>query len=400
MRIVQIGAAYIGAQYKIENSIHNYVTAHGDDSYILFALGESTNQRIIKYESRVKNVIRRLFVKAFGKNPHFSILSTIRVISLLKKIDPDVVHLHILHHGYLDYIVLFNYLEKKKKPVVYTMHDMWAFTGGCYYYSSTGCENFKSGCNDCTMPCSLLDCPPQKTNYYFMKKNSLYKKITDLSFVSVSEWVYQEFNKSLLKGYSHKLIWNGLELEEVPDQHNLKCDYRNERFRIVAVALSWGERKGISRFLELSKLLDDRFEIILIGDVDIKYVENADNKIQFVGPIKDKSELYRHYCAADINLSMSSEETFGMTFLEAAIVGTRSIGLNNTAVPQILKLLDGYVVDNVQEVASLLNHLFSNRILCKLDNEKISKIRNTFSSELMAQKYYELYKDMYDRGTL
>ena len=93
-------------------------------------------------------------------------------------------------------------------------------------------------------------------------------------------------------------------------------------------------------------------------------------------------------------MSLSSEETFGMTFLEAAMVGTKSIGLNNTAVPQILNILDGFVVNEMTDTIELLNRLVLNKSVCKLDDEKIRIIRHDFSSELMAQKYYELYKRM------
>ena len=394
MRIVQIGGTFIGAQQGIETSIHNYLGNHGDDSYILYAIGNSEDAGVIKYEHKIQNIIRRTLTKVSDNNPHSSILSTNRIIALLKRINPDIVHLHILHHGYVDYITLLKYLRKKNIPVVYTMHDMWAFTGGCYYYSSIGCEKFKTDCSSCTMVRSKLDCSRKHTHHYLKLKKNLFADIDNLAFVSVSEWVNKEFNQSLLSCYFNTLIWNGIDINSIPKVRSKQPIKNSEKFRIIAVAISWGERKGILRFIELAKKLDDRFEIVLVGEVAQQYRQIANKNVIFFGPIDNKDELYELYYNADINMSLSSEETFGMTFLEAAMVGTKSIGLNNTAVPQILNILDGFVVNEMTDTIELLNRLVLNKSVCKLDDEKIRIIRHDFSSELMAQKYYELYKRM------
>ena len=393
MRIVQIGGTYIGAQQGIETSIHNYLCTHGEDSYILYAIGDSDDTTIIKYENKTMSVIRRVLAKVTCNNPHSSIISTLRAISLIERINPTLVHLHILHHGYLDYILLLRYLGKKKIPVVYTMHDMWAFTGGCYYYSSIGCDKLKYNCSNCSMERSKLDCPARNTQHYLVLKKQLFANLANISFVSVSDWVYKEFNQSLLRCYYSTVIWNGIDVKSIQELRTLEYDATNRKFRIISVANNWGDRKGISKFIELSKMLDERFEIVLIGNVDQQYKQHADKKIIFFGPIKDKAELYNQYKCADINVSLSSEETFGMTFLESALVGTKSIGLNNTAVPQILEKLDGFVVDDYNDVFNLLNQLVFDRSSCKLDDEMISNIQHEFSSEYMAQRYYELYEN-------
>ena len=132
MKIVQIGGTFVSAQKKIESSIHNFVKAAGHESKILYAISESNDENIICYETRFQNLIRRFLRKYIGKNPHFSVLSTLNIIRHIEKYKPDVVNFHVMHNGYMDYVILLKYLAKKSIPVVFTAHDMWYFTGGCY----------------------------------------------------------------------------------------------------------------------------------------------------------------------------------------------------------------------------------------------------------------------------
>lgn len=114
MRILQIGATYVGAQEKIEYIIHRYLENRGHESFILYAYGTSNDARVIKYESKCTNIMRRILWKYLDRTPHAALLSTIQLLSKIEKIHPDIVHLHILHHGYIDYILLLKYLSRKK----------------------------------------------------------------------------------------------------------------------------------------------------------------------------------------------------------------------------------------------------------------------------------------------
>lgn len=392
MRVVQIGATYVGAQEKIESAIHNYLKKNGHKSYILYAIGNSEEPDIIRYENLLENLLRRGLLKIAGKNPHCAVLSTLRLICNIERFNPDVAHLHILHHGYIDYIMLLKYLAKKKIPVVYTLHDMWAFTGGCYYYFDVQCNSFQTGCSDCPKKTCELDCRQNKTGKYFETKMQLFKKLNKICFVSVSKWVNEEVIKSGIGAYPQYIVWNAIENNRLITSPVKK---ETDKFYIIGVAANWGERKGISRFIELGKALDDRFRIILVGEAGESVKMNAPDNIVFFGKIEDKIELYNIYAGADINLSMSLEETFGLTFLEAALTGTKSIGLRSTAVPEIIGKVNGYVVaPKVGAVVDLLNILVENREACKLTDAQVESIRNKFSAENMAKHYLGIYREM------
>ena len=70
-------------------------------------------------------------------------------IEEVKEYNPDIIHLHNIHGYYINIEILFNYLKEANKPVVWTLHDCWTFTGHCSHFDYVGCDKWKSGCNNC-----------------------------------------------------------------------------------------------------------------------------------------------------------------------------------------------------------------------------------------------------------
>lgn len=393
MKIIQIGGTFVGAQKKIESSIHNFLQTTGHESKILYAIGESDDKNIICYENRFLNLIRRFLRKYIGKNPHFSLLSTLNIIRYIEEYKPDVVNFHVMHNGYMDYVILLKYLANKKIPVVFTAHDMWFMTGGCYHYADIGCEEFKKGCLNCPKHKKELDCSQRKTGKYFLQKKRLFEKLHRISFISVSAWVHAEISRSHLNRYQNYLVWNALDdmepLAVVP-----AFDLPNGKFKIIGVAGSWTESKGINRFFELASLLGDDFEITLVGGINNAWKAFAPNNMRFAGSISNSTELQKLYASSDLHVSMSLEETFGMTFVESAFAGIRSMGFNCTAIPGVLKKVHGYIIPaaDVAAAAEQIRLLSNNRINCRLSETEYTEIVKIFSANGMAKEYAEIYE--------
>ena len=390
MRIMQVGAAFVGAQKIIEGEIHRWLIKNGHESKVLFAVGEPDDNNTVCYETPIESLLRRTMCRAFGIHPCFAFLQTRRIVWHIKKWKPDVVHLHVLHHGYVDYISLFNYLAREQIPVVYTMHDMWAATGGCYYYSVQRCGKFQDGCRACEADPAMLDCRPKQAEKLFSVKKALFEKLDKLCFVAVSPWVEAEARRTMLAQYPICTVWNAL-------ASPLNVDLPQEatgKFRILGVAACWDKRKGIDRFFELAQLLGDRFEIKLVGDVEETVKAKAPRNILFPGRVNDSAQLFALYAQADLHVSMSFEETFGMTFIEAAFAGTKSMGFDKTAVPYVIGNLFGYIIksENVSGMVDVILNLSKHREDCKLNLEQMAAVKDFFSSEKMGQGYYTVYE--------
>ncbi len=393
MKILQIGATFVGAQKKIEYAIHEYAQKQGHESSILYAIGESDDKRIVCYENRLDSVIRRGLRKVLGKNPHFAFISTLKLIRQIRKFNPDMIHIHIIHHGYLDYEMLLKYLIKMNKPVVFTVHDMWFFTGGCYYYSAVGCDGFMSGCKHCPESDIRLDCRKDVTEKYLKRKLKLFDDLKNISFVSVSPWVYSEIKKSGLQKFPQYLIMNSIDRAKDTFYEAKKRD----KFTIIGVATNWDDRKGLRRFYELGILLSEKCDIILVGNVAEHLKNGAPDNIIFYGYTNCSDELYELYSSCDLHVSMSFEETFGLTFVEAALSGIRSVGFYSTAIPAVLEKTNGYIISSctVEEAALKIRELIENRYMCSISGEEYFRIKEYFSPQRMATEYIRVYDEMY-----
>lgn len=390
MRVLQIGGTYVGAQRIIEGETHRWLIKNGHESRVLYAIGEPDDENTVCYETRPENLSRRLFSKIFGNNPRYARPQTRRMIRYIKEWKPDVVHLHVLHHGYTDYIFLLDFLAREQIPVVFTMHDMWEATGGCYYYSAQQCDGYRRGCCNCPAESVTLDCRSSQTEKYFSIKKEIFKKLYHPCFVAVSPWVAEEAEQTALSAYPIYTIWNAIrhtETLQFPEK-------TNDKFVIIGVAACWDERKGIDRFLKLAQLLGDGYEIRLVGDVSPDIRESASRNIVFLGRVNDTVKLTALYAEADLHISMSFEETFGMTFIEAAFAGTKSLGFNKTAIPYVIEKVFGYVIDSndVSDMVNTIHELNQHRENCKLNSEEMVAVRDFFSADCMAKGYYHVYE--------
>ena len=127
------------------------------------------------------------------------------------KLDPDIIHLHNLHGYYINVKVLFDYLRTANKPVVWTLHDCWPFTGHCSHFQYVGCSKWLTGCYDCP---NIQGYPKSwyidnsKLNY--SEKKALFNGIRQMVIVSPSEWLQIIYEIHFLSGHSIRVINNGV----------------------------------------------------------------------------------------------------------------------------------------------------------------------------------------------
>lgn len=394
MRVVQISGGYVGAQKKIESALHKHLIENGNESIILCAFGSTDGESgVFEYATKAERFFNR-FIRKISKNSvSASRVSTLRLIHIIKKFSPDIVHLHTIHHDYLNFDLLFKYLSREKHKIVYTLHDMWPFTGGCYYYSNIDCDGFLRGCENCRNNNVIaMDSPAKCSAKMLQKKMKAFQSCKRIVFVAVSDWVRKEALKTFLKDYPLCTVWNAVSCDF---ENGLSTQKEDSPFRIIGVATSWTDRKGINRFLQLAEILGNDYEIVLVGDVHSEIRKNAPSNIRFVGRILDQKKLFRLYETSDLHVSMSYEETFGMTFVEAAFAGIKSIGFDRTAISQVVPKVHGFLVDcSVDAVAEKVRSLLGCVELCRLTKEEHKEICDFFSVDNMCSGYISIYKSL------
>jgi len=396
IRVAQVGATFIQAQRQIEYAIHNSLKKNNIESKIFYAIGNANDGNIVRYETKAEEIFRRAGNKLLIKSPIFSFFQTRRLIRYIGSFQPDIVNLHTIHHGTIDYKKLFRYFIKKQIKVVYTIHDMWPFTGGCYHFFSINCDGYLSGCKNCKNEYIKHDNPPKKSGAYFECKKELYKQLSSFCTVSVSDWTREQVEKSFLSDYDSYTIHNCIEQPIITpkDEENISALLNEvlDKKIIVAVAGLWTERKGIKLLLELADVLGEEYELILCGQLPKDNTFRIPSNVLCVG-YRSPSEVACIYKKALLHVSASTEETFGMTFVEAAMQGTKSVGFACSAIKQTIESVYGYTSSciGVQSLKALIVQAVENNS-CKLSETEIMHVREEYSESKMAEEYMNVYR--------
>lgn len=162
-----------GSTGKIAEQIGQCAIAHGWESYIAYGRWYNPSQSyLIKIGDKLNMYQHYAEQRIFDNEGLCSRRATKEFIKRIDEIKPNVIQLHNIHDHYLNYRLLFEYLNKTDIKVVWTFHDCWAFTGHCFHFITKGCERWKSGCFDCPLqheyPKTLFD---RSRKNYTMKKN-------------------------------------------------------------------------------------------------------------------------------------------------------------------------------------------------------------------------------------
>lgn len=396
MKVLQINiSANYGSTGRIAESIGEYVLRNNDESFIAYGRNlNPSSSTLVKIGSKRDQLIHLIHSRLFDTHGFHSTNSTKRLVEKIKKINPDIIHLHNIHGYYIDVSVLFSYLKKWNKPVLWTLHDCWPFTGHCAYYERIGCTKWKSECYECPLlhlyPASLGN-DNSKNNY--KRKKAIFNGVSNMTIVTVSKWLEREVRQSFLGAYPIKTIYNGVDRNIFKPQN---CSNEKQKIGIshkkiiLGVANEWSEGKGLKVFFELSKFIDVDTVIVLIG-LNEKQKRNLPSNVIGVSRTQSMDELAKYYAMADVFVTPSVAETFGMVVAEALSCGTPCVVNKSSALPELVDSSVGFVVENkTKYYMDAINTVFRNgKDFYFLATQEKAAI---FTKDRQLFEYYELYK--------
>ena len=390
MRILQINSVYdYGSTGKIVKRIHDYLLANGVDAYVIYgrtgAVGDQNNaikdNHVFYINNNLEANYHLINSVIFDKHGLYSRRNTQRIIEKIKEIKPELIHLHNIHGFYLNYRDFFAFLKEINIPVVWTLHDCWAYTGFCSYYDYNECEGFKTGCKNCRFknvyPYKLFNHAAQ--NFEIKEKSFLGLK--NLTIVTPSNWLAGEVGQSYLKECPRFVIHNDVDLTEFKfhrDEELLR-KYQIENKKIcLAVSNVWTAQKGYAEYLKLATMLPNDWVLVMIG-LTAKQIAKLPANIIGIERTKSKSELASWYSNAEVLVNLSLEDNYPTVNIEAMacelpIIGYRTGGI----VEQLAE--DGYLVDKY-DLASVVKIIQETQFIKK---------PHQFTNE-MVSKYLELY---------
>jgi len=371
MKLLQINSVVnSGSTGRIAEEIGVMVMKHNWESFIAYGrYGNKSKSETIKIGSSFNVLIHGLYSRLFDKHGYASVIATKKLILQIKEMKPDIIHLHNIHGYYINFEILFDFLNELSVPVVWTLHDCWSYTGHCVHYFYEKCMRWQDHCHDCpqlsTYPKSFVD---NSFNNY-SKKRRVFNSLDNLSLVPVSKWLGSELHSSFLSPKQVKQIYNGVDLEvfriEEAASKRKKLGLSN-KFVILGVANIWEERKGLLEFFKLSKSLGGDEVIILVG-LSEKQTKSLPENIIGIQKTESVEDLVKFYNIADVFLNPTFEDTFPTTNIEALACGTPVITYDTGGSPEAIDLDTGWVV-NVGDLKSVL--------------KIINKLRNSDNFEL------------------
>lgn len=390
MKVVQINTTCgSGSTGKICVAVSELLTKQGVENYILYSSGNSKYPLGIQYMSKPETKWQALKARIWGNYGFQSQAATKRLIAELERIGPDVIHLHNLHGHNAHLGMLFTWLKEKHIKIYWTFHDCWAFTGYCPHYTMAGCGKWaEEGCRNC----------PQKAHYswFFDRSSYLYKQKKklftglDMTIITPSRWLADQVKQSFLREYPIKVINNGIDLSIFqPRESAFRSKHGIEdKFIVLGVAFGWGIRKGLDVFIELSKCLDSRYQIVLVG-TDEKVDKLLPNNIISIHRTNNQTELAEIYTAADVFVNPTREEVLGLTNIEALACGTPVITFNTGGSPECNDETCGFVVEK-SDVYSICKIVSDYKQIKKIAKENCIKRATSFDSDIKYKEYVEM----------
>lgn len=396
-KLVQINVVCNGSTGRIMEQIQQKAIAEGYEAYSFYGRGRSSNNRCIKVGNKLDVLYHVFLTRIFDKHGYGSKRATKKMIKQIKKIDPDIIQLHNIHGYYLNIKILFDYLRTCNKKIVWTLHDCWAFTGHCSYFTMEGCNRWIDGCNNCPQkdkyPKSILIDNSKKG--YILKKQ-LFCGLNNLTIVTPSKWLADLVKKSFLKDYHVEIINNGIDLDIFkPDEtYVIRKKYNIDKNKkiILGVSAIWEERKGLKYFIEINKIKDNDMQLFLVG-LNKKQILELPNNIIGIERTENTKELVQIYSTSDVFFNPSLEETFCLVVAESLACGTPAVVFDSAATPELIDNNVGKIVNDYNDIKNSLESirtvLYKGK---KFYKEKCIEKSKKYDRKYSYEKYMNLYK--------
>ncbi len=390
MKIFQINSTCgFGSTGRIAVDILKELEKNGGEGIIAYGRNsapENVNSYRIGSDLDVK--IHGVLSRITDRQGFYGTSATKKLIEKIKDYNPDIIHLHNIHGYYLNVAILFDFLKEYNKPIVWTLHDCWAFTGHCAYFSFNGCEKWKTECNTCPLkkeyPTSLV-MDNSKKNYE--QKKELFTKPDNITIVTPSKWLKVLTEKSFLGKYPVKVINNGIDLTKFKPTES---DFREKnnlqnKFIILGVASIWEERKGLKDFIKLNEMLSENEKIVLVG-LDDNQLATLPEDIIGIKRTSSIEELAEIYSSADVFVNPTYEDNYPTTNLEAISCGTPVVTYITGGSPESVFEGNGFSVPQ-GDVKGIYD------AIKKVDGCK-TPTKDFFDASKRYKEYVDLYKEI------
>ncbi|MDR0305150.1 MAG: glycosyltransferase family 4 protein [Chitinispirillales bacterium] len=359
---------------------------------------------------------RKTITKNFGSFSQ-QIVSNRNLVKTINAINPDIVHLHWICYGFLS----IEDIAKIKSPIVWSLHDMWAFTGGCHVvaeqvpqHSDKGmsrccydidkmCNKYVENCGNCGVLRSV-----KKKDLSFrilQRKKRVFARIKSMTIVGVSKWMTDCAKKSAV--FSNRRVVclpNPIntnvfkQMDKIQARKLWNLPIGKKLILFGAVSATSTPYKGYDLLIEaLNKISSPDIEFVVFGSSEPKDSPKLPHKIYYLGHLNDAESLVALYSACDVMVHPSMREAFGQTASESLSCGTPVVAFGHSGLLDVIEHKEnGYLAQpfDTSDLAKGIDWALNAENyddLCKNAREKVLR---EFNYGVVAKKYIELYKEV------
>ncbi len=317
----------------------------------------------------------------------------------------DIIHLHWVNGGFLSLKSVAK-LFKTKKPIVWTLHDMWLFTGGCHH--SGDCNKYTQYCGYCP----FLKFPFKYDLSFIIHRNkkNIFQHVNQFHVITCSNWLrLKAAESSLLKGFKIDTIANPINTDVFKPIDFVTCRQQlhlplQKKYILFAAVNVTNRFKGYHEFLKSLELLNNKYphlknvlEILVAGRVkDANAFTNLPFPYRLLGSLTEEKMIVL-YNAIDIYVTSSLQENLPNTIMEAMACGKPVVAFQVGGIPEMVNhLQNGYLAEykNFDDLAKGIYWALFEADYSILSKNAREKVINHYSEQNIALQYYALYRNM------
>jgi glycosyltransferase involved in cell wall biosynthesis len=415
LSLSDLGGGAARAAYRL----HQGLLAKGIDSQMLVQNKVSGDPTVLAPKSKIQRGIAAVkpaldqlpFAWHRDRDPTINIYSSQwlpnKIVAKIEQINPDLINLHWVCGGF----VPIEALSKLKQPLVWTLHDMWAFTGGCHY--SGACDRYQQSCGACPQLGSSRNL--DLSRWIWQRKAKAWQNL-NLTVVTPSQWLADTAqSSSLFQDFPIQVIGNGID-PQIYQPHspeiarkilNLPIDKKIILFG--ALDSTQDQRKGFPLLLAALHNLQslessEAIELVIFGASAPLEPIDFGFKTRYMGKFSDDITLSLLYAATDVFVAPSVQDNLPNTILEAMFCGTPCAAFNIGGIPDMIEhQQNGYLAEAFlpEDLAQGIHWILADTARYQeLANKSRAKALSEFSLERQTQKYLRVFDSLYSKLSL
>lgn len=401
----------VGGAARAAYRLYKALLAEGINSTMLVQDKVSDDYSVIGPETKLQKAFAkvRLFLDQlplkFYKNRTKTLFSPpwlpfSDILHKINAINPDIVHLHWICGGMLR----IEDIARIKAPIVWSLHDMWAFTGGCHYDEE--CSRYEKECGSCPVLGSVKK--NDLSNKIFKRKQKTFNLKKDITIVGLSKWINECSKRSLLlKDRNHINLPNPIDTSifkpfDKSTARNLWNLPKNKKIVLFgAIGAKNDPRKGFKELREALRLIKtDNMELVVFGSSQPQKAPDFGFKTHYLGHLHDDISLTTLYNAADLMVVPSLRENLSNSIMESLSCGTPVVAFNIGGNSDMIDhLQNGYLAKpfEIEDLACGIEWVLNASNYKDLCINARKKVLENFDSKIVAKKYIELYKSLLNK---